>query len=175
MTKRKADVDAPSSDWLREQLAALPRGSKIDLFGHTFWPEEICDPQCKPWLEMCKRVDDERSLQPLLELLKSQGVMPAKALPYVEDVFDSYQLRKKRGKGRRIPLYKGSLKRATNDFASKLVSAFVEGRMGHPPMKEGEAIELVAEAFKLKPDFLDSVYHGEHGGMRRLKQRAKRA
>ena len=65
--------------------------------------------ELKPWIDALKAIDEKGNKGPLIELLKSKGLMSAKARFYLADLLTRYNFKKPWG-GRATPAYTSTTK-----------------------------------------------------------------
>jgi len=155
---------------LDEAKAALFRGGlgleNVTIANRNLWLEELIDdPRIRPWIVACEAMDNGNPA-PLRELLWED--IPAKALPFVEDLRERLARKGKPGKPR-TPLYDRSPADKILALAREEVKHLV--RRGH---KVEEACEQVAK----DPNYptaktIMNDYEGRRTSTRKLQRRAK--
>jgi hypothetical protein len=118
----------------------------------------------KPWIDALKAAGRRRN-GPLIGLLKSSP-MPGSVSWHLADLFDRYNLTKRRGKNKQVPSYELS------ENMNRLLRAGESYRRYRAEGKSREeALELAARNYGVHPEVLRLLIEGKHAGARRVQKR----
>ncbi|MCC3245445.1 hypothetical protein LG047_08940 [Methylocystis sp. WRRC1] len=160
-------------------MSAGPTGlENVTIADRAFWLDEIDDPQVREWIVACEAIDQRGETAPLLMALRQ--CIPAAAFRHVADLFDRYELKKRRGRPR-CPSYDLSAQEARLACAiaevedalapRKRLRAQFKRDKWQVPLNKDEVIERVARAHAIPVEVLISACAGKRGATRRMKQR----